>query len=59
MIMRVREEASTDTTLQPSDVVNEIINAIDSANDELRRLNLEVRGDVLIAKTKELIKSDL
>lgn len=35
--------AVDDAALQPTDVINQVVKAIDEANEELRFLNLEVR----------------
>lgn len=53
MIMRVQQHSGSDAVLQPIDVVSETVHAIDSANNELRRLNLEVRlSSFITSKSK-------
>lgn len=54
MIMRVQQHSGSDAVLQPIDVVSETVHAIDSANDELRRLNLEIYNnpEILFQETR-------
>ncbi|KAH6645866.1 hypothetical protein BKA67DRAFT_540864 [Truncatella angustata] len=54
MIMRVSDKGNSNVTLQSDGVVDEVIHAIDNANDELRRLNLEIYNnpEVLFQETK-------
>lgn len=51
--MRVQQYSGSDAILQPIDVVSETVHAIDSANDELRRLNLEVSLSYFITSKKK------
>lgn len=50
MRMRAQEPNGSDVVLQPNDVVSETVHAIDTANDELRRLNLEVKSSPSVTK---------
>lgn len=40
--MRVEETSNPEAILLPDELIDEVVYAIDNANDELRRLNLEV-----------------
>ncbi|ETS74220.1 hypothetical protein PFICI_14086 [Pestalotiopsis fici W106-1] len=54
MRMRVQDPNASDAVLLPIDVVSETVHAIDTANDELRRVNLEIYNnpEILFQETR-------